>query len=231
MNHGEHHYFVLRTADLVASSEFFAELLGWEIDGGELTNVAFFGAITEDFDRAIWVHVEDCDAACAEVVELGGSHDPILDQQSGRNATCRDDQGNTFHIGTLIPEYQDYPHPDPLPEGELAYFTVPVGDPERAVAFYGSLFGWTFDPPGGAVRAEYRHCTNGSLPFGFVSDGDVTPAFYFRVADAAGAGEVVTKLGGRAGQVVDSESGISLIGSVDPTGVHFDLWQPAPGFA
>ena len=231
MDDGEHHYFVLRTPDLAASSTFFGELLGWRIENGGPTNVAFFGSLSEDHDRAIWVHVNDLDAACATVRELGGKPGDITDADSGRNAICDDDQGNTFHMGTLIPEFQDYPHPEPLEWGELGYFTMPVGDTTKAVAFYGHLFGWTFTEPGDAgIQAEYRHCTNGSLPFGFTADGDVSPSYYFRVADAEAIRARVAELGGEHGAIIDSDSGRTLTGCADPVGVRFELWQPAEGF-
>lgn len=231
MRHGEHHYFVLGTSDLPASETFFRELLGWEIDSGELTNVAFFGALSDAHDRSIWVHVDDCDAAVQQVAALGGTPGEIRDDRSGRNAVCRDDQGNTFHLGTLRRELQEHPHPDPLPEGELGYFTLPVGDTGRAVAFYGALFGWTFEPPGAAgVQPEYRHCNNGVLPFGFTAAGDVSPSLYFRVGDAAGMAPRVVELGGAHGDVVGSETGPTLTGCQDPAGVRFELWQPAEGY-
>ena len=231
MDDGEHHYFVLRTDDLEASSRFFSELLGWKLDNGELTNVAFFGALTEDHDRALWVHVNDLDAAREKVRELGGKPGEITDANSGRNAVCADDQGNTFHMGTLIPEYQDYPHPEPLEVGELGYVTMPVGDTAKAVAFYGELFDWTFTDPGDVgIQADYRHCTNGALPFGFTAGGDVSPSYYFRVADADEIQERVTALGGEHGVIVDSETGRTVTGCTDPVGVRFELWQPADGY-
>lgn len=231
MRHGEHHYFVLQTTDLTRTSAFFTDLLGWEVVDGELRNVAFFGALTEDHERSFWPHVEDCDASAQLVRELGGTVEQITDERSGRNAICRDDQGNRFHMGTLISEFQDYPHPPARQEGELGYVTLTVGDTARAVEFYGQLFGWEFTDPGEAgVQAGYRHCTNGSLPFGLTATGDPGPSFYFRVADADASAQRVRELGGTVGDIGASESGRSVIGGTDPTGVRFDLWQPADGF-
>lgn len=231
MRHGEHHYFVLHTGDLGASSAFFSELLGWEIVDGELRNLAFFGALTESHERSWWVHVDDCDAAAARVRELGGTVESVVDERSGRNAVCLDDQGNRFHMGALVLEFQEYPHPPPLPEGELGYATVAVGDTGRAVHFYGELFGWEFTAPGEAgVQTGYRHCTNGVVPFGFTADGDAGTTFYFRVADAEAAASQVSRLGGTPGELVDSETGRSVVGSTDPIGVRFELWQPTEGY-
>ncbi|MEZ5383857.1 MAG: VOC family protein [Microthrixaceae bacterium] len=231
MNHGDHHYFVMHTDNVLADEAFFSRLLGWELTGGELTNVAFFGALSDHHPRAIWVHVDDCAAAVARVAELGGEPGEITEEGSGLNATCRDDQGNTFHMGTLIEAYRNHPHPDPLPTGELGYFTLPVGDPDRAVEFYGPLFGWTFDAPGtSGTHPDYRHCNSGTLPFGFTAEGDISPDLYFRIDDAHGSRSRVTGLGGTHGDIVDSETGPSLTACESPGGVRFNLWQPADGY-
>lgn len=231
MNHGDHHYFVLHTDDLPATEAFFRSLLGWEIDQGELTNLAFFGALSDQHDRAIWVHVDDCDAACAKIESLGGKSGEIVDQQSGRNATCVDDQGNTFHVGTLIPEYQDYSHPDRQSTGELSYLTLPVGDTDKGVEFYTQLFGWTFEPAGSTgIQPDYRHCNNGALQFGLTSRGDVSPGLYFQVGDATATAARVVELGGSHGGLVDSDSGLTLTGCTAPGNVRFELWQPSQEF-
>ncbi|MEM9714008.1 MAG: bleomycin resistance protein, partial [Actinomycetota bacterium] len=60
--------------------------------------------------------------------------------------------------------------------------------------------------------------------------GDPGPTYYFRVADIARSADRVRELGGTAGETVDSEAGRSLIGNTDPSGVPFELWQPADGF-
>lgn len=227
MNHGDHHYFVLNTPDLDASSRFFADLLGWQLNDGEVQNTAFMGAISDRHDRAIWVHVDDCEQACRRVTELGGTAGEIQDEASGPAAQCHDDQGNAFHIDTLIEEYQNAPRPAPLPSGELGYFTLPVGDTGKAVDFYSRLFGWTFDPPGsGGIQPEYRHCNSGPLPFGFTVAGDSNPSLYFSVVDVEATADQVRTLGGSHGDIVDSEHGPTLTGCADPAGVRFELWRP-----
>ena len=229
MNHGDHHYFVLHTSDLAASSAFFHQLLGWKIDNGEVTNTNFLGALSEQHDRALWVHVDDCERTVARVAELGGQPGEIVHSPSGANATCTDDQGNTFHIGTLIEEYQHLDHPPRLATGELGYATFPVGDTERAVRFHHQLLGWEFTDPGEAgIQTGYRHCTNGSIPFGFTTGGDADPSLYFEVADAAAIGSTVTSLGGSHGPLISSDNGDTLTGCVDPAGVRFQLWQAPP---
>lgn len=226
MNHGDHHYFVLHTSDLAASSEFFHHLLGWEIDGGEIVDSNFPGALAETHDRALWVHVDDCRRTVDRVAELGGQPGELTESESGTNATCRDDQGNVFHLGTLIPEYRNGDRPARRPVGELGYATFPMGDTGQAVEFHGKLFGWTFTGPGEAgIQTGYRHCTNGALEFGFTASGDVSPSLYFQVDDAEAIADTVTSLGGRHGGLVESANGVTLTGCIDPAGVRFELWQ------
>lgn len=230
MKHGDHHYFVMHTEDLLASEKFFAKLLGWEFEDGQLSNVEFFGALSDSSPRAIWVHVEDCEAAVARIAELGGDTGELTEDRSGLNAVCQDDQGNTFRVGTLVEDYRNYPHPDPLPTGELGYFKLPVGDTDRAVEFHGQLFGWTFDPAGSTgIQPDYRHCNNGALPFGFTSGGHISPDYYFRVNDVEAGRSAVAELGGSHGQIVDSGTGSTLTACEAPGGVRFNLWQPADG--
>lgn len=227
MNHGDHHYFVLHTPDLTTSSTFFSDLLGWQINDGEVENTAFMGAISDRHDRAIWVHVDDCATACEQLKALGGTAQQTQEEASGPSVECHDDQGNRFHMGTLSQAYQDVPRPDPLPEGELGYFTIRVGDTDRAVDFYSRLFGWTFDPPGSSgIQPEYRHCNPGTLPFGFTKAGETSPSFYFSVDDVDDAADRVRALGGHHADIAGSENGPTVTGCTDPVGVRFELWKP-----
>lgn len=226
MNHGDLHYFVLRTPDLAASSRFFADLLGWQLDNGELTNTRFRGALSDAHDRALWAHVDDCEAAVAKVAELGGQPGEITHSRSGASASCSDDQGNVFHLGTLLPEFQNWDHPPRQPIGELSYATFAVGDTAKAVHFHSQLFGWEFTEPGEAgVQSDYRHCTNGSMEFGFTSGGHGGPSLYFEVSDADAIADTVTSLGGTPGTLITSASGLTLSDCADPAGVSFHLWQ------
>src|ERR1700761_6946021 len=109
---------------------------------------------------------------------------------------------------------------------ELGYFTIGVADVKRAVNFYGELFGWTFE----AVSDQYAHVNNTKLPFGLhKADPADLSSFYFRVDDIAAVAANVTALGGIAGEITQSPSGLGSICS-DGQGTKFSLWQPAEGF-
>jgi predicted enzyme related to lactoylglutathione lyase len=109
---------------------------------------------------------------------------------------------------------------------ELGYFTIGVADVTRAVKFYGDLFGWTFEP----VSEQYAHVNNTTLPFGLhkTEPADLS-SFHFRVDDIAAFAAKVTALGGVAGEITKSPSGLGSV-CTDGQGTTFSLWQPAEGF-
>jgi uncharacterized protein len=112
---------------------------------------------------------------------------------------------------------------------EIGYFTLCVPDVNKGAAFYGGVFGWTFDPS--PASHPYRHINNTQLPGGLVShdpkEGVVRP--YYRVDDIRGATAKVRALGGKTEEITQSESGLGCL-CHDDQGVPFHLWQPAPGF-
>ena len=109
---------------------------------------------------------------------------------------------------------------------ELGYFTIGVADVNRAMKFYGALFGWTYSD----VSEHYAHVTNTRLPFGLhKTDPADLSSFYFRVDDIAEMVAKVTALGGVAGDITKSPSGLGSVCD-DGQGTKFSLWQPAEGF-
>jgi|GEM_PF-237012 len=111
----------------------------------------------------------------------------------------------------------------------LGYFTLDTVDIAKAKAFYGALFGWTFDAD--ASKSTYAHVARSNPPFGFTKverAKDVTN-LYFRVDDIAATCARVTELGGKAAIPSESPTGLSVV-VCDDQGVSFSLWQAAEGF-
>jgi uncharacterized protein len=108
---------------------------------------------------------------------------------------------------------------------EIGYLTLSVADIDRATAFYGALFGWTFETgPGGA------HVGNTKLPMGLAELGPADFRFlYFRVDDIAAAKASLVNLGGRIVEESEAPSGLNAV-CADDQGTIFSLWQPAAGF-
>lgn len=115
--HGMGVWFDLMTTDFTRACDFQRDVFGWEVtvmgeDGwrygldapyqsasaGICDGEAFLAAGTPSYWR-VYVHVDDTDAACAKVVELGGAVlDGPTDSPHGRVATVVDDQGAQFQI-------------------------------------------------------------------------------------------------------------------------------------
>jgi predicted enzyme related to lactoylglutathione lyase len=111
---------------------------------------------------------------------------------------------------------------------QLGYFTLDTPDVEKAKAFYGALFGWTFDAD--ASRPSYAHVAGSDPAFGFVKgECKKFPHLYFRVDDVAAICERANALGGKAAVPSESASGLSAV-IADDQGVSFSVWQAAEGF-
>lgn len=112
---------------------------------------------------------------------------------------------------------------------QLGYFTLDTPDIDRARAFYGALFGWTFDE--GASGPTYAHVADSAPAFGFskVERKSDYPHLYFRVEDIAATCTRVCELGGRTAMTSESTTGLSVVVS-DDQGTSFSLWQPAEGY-
>jgi uncharacterized glyoxalase superfamily protein PhnB len=107
----------------------------------------------------------------------------------------------------------------------VGYFTVDAPDPARANAFFGALLGWRTHESG-----QGFHIENVSPPGGI--DGSATEpgvTLYLRVDDALALGQRVRELGGTVLSEEVHPSGGS-VSCLDPQGVPFVLWQPAPGY-
>ena len=112
---------------------------------------------------------------------------------------------------------------------QLGYFTIGVPDIGKARAFYGAVFGWTFDEA--SSHPTYAHVADSDPPFGFtkVERAKDFPHLYFRVDDVEALCERIVAHGGKAAVPSESKSGLTAVVE-DDQGVSFSLWQPAAGF-
>lgn len=87
--------------------------------------------------------------------------------------------------------------------GEPAFFELGVHDAEQARAFYGALFGWTFEP--GPADNGFAIGTPG-VPGGLHGgDAGASPYLFFRVDDMDAALERVRELGGTVDEIPGAE--------------------------
>lgn len=109
-------YFTLETPDIAKAKAFYGALLGWTFDedasksthahvSGSDPACGFTKVERSSGHANLYFHVDDIDAACARVTELGGRAAVPSDSPSGRSATVCDDQGVTFSLWQPAPGY------------------------------------------------------------------------------------------------------------------------------
>ncbi len=149
--------------DVDAALAFYGALFGWDFEerlppgAGERYAVASLGgqdvaAIASGAGVPEWityVAVDDVDASCRGVPDLGGEvlSGPTTIGPPGRTASVRDPQGATFRLwqpGTRLGA-QRVNEP-----GTWNFSVLHTPDVERALHFYGPLLGWEVDPELGA---------------------------------------------------------------------------------
>lgn len=110
--------------------------------------------------------------------------------------------------------------------GEATHIELGVPDAARAKAFFGDLFGWTFDPFGEGEQAAITTPTiRGGLHDGVPTASMTT---YFRVDDIESAVGNVRRLGGQAEKPSPEEAGFGRFANcVDDQGTTFGLHQAA----
>jgi uncharacterized protein len=153
----------LATTDLESAKRFYGELFGWEMEdlpsppAGTYTMCRVEGkdvaAIYDqpDEERAVapphwnsYVAVDDVEAATAKARSLGPTSitEPFDVEGSGRMTVLQDPTGALVslweakrHIGArLVNEV-----------GTWTWCDLATRDPDKAIAFYGDLFGWRFE--------------------------------------------------------------------------------------
>lgn len=118
-----------------------------------------------------------------------------------------------------------------VPPGTPTWFDLAVPDLDRALAFYGDLFGWEFER-GPAERHFYTICSlRGKAVAGIMrhpegGSGGTRWTVYLATDDCDGTATRVTDAGGQVvvGPMDVAEQGRMAI-AVDPSGAFLGLWQ------
>lgn len=244
---GQFSWVDLMTPDAKAAKRFYGALLGWtsedrpsdhgvytmfELDG---LYAAGMGEMNEEMKRggvppawSSYVTVEDVDASCKRVEQLGGRvtmprHDI---PGAGSMAFVADPAGAVFalwqsqgHVGAGIVN-------DP---GAFCWNELVTRDVDGARRFYGELFGWEFraglDGSGGYVELRLADRANGGILPWTQEMGDVPPHWgvYFSVPDCDAGVKQVRELGGRVHvEPRDLPVGRFAV-AADPQGAVFSL--------
>jgi uncharacterized protein len=240
-------WYELLTKDMKAAEDFYTAVVGWSVtpfDGAPEPYHMFMregqvptGGVMKIPDGmtfpphwAMYVGVDDLDAAVAQIERLGGSAlSPVIDVPDiGRMRTMMDPQQAAFSVyESATPQPPDAPRQ----VGDVSWHELMTTDAEAALAFYRELFGWQqstamdMGPMG-----TYHIFKGGAYDLGgMMNKPPDMPApphwgIYFRVPDVdAAIGRV--KRGG--GQVVNGPmevpGGSRVANCVDPQGAYFSL--------
>jgi predicted enzyme related to lactoylglutathione lyase len=222
------YYSTLTVGDLDRGLRFFGELFGWQPtgEGHDRGGVQYVSlatnppmGINNDVGTAnVHFVADDLDAA-AEAVRAAGGTAEIAD--GGEWAICTDDQGVQF--GLTKQSHGPVGPLERIEPGNVGYVTIDVPDGRRGRTFYASVLGWRYD--GGLANPGFE-----TVPMG-LAEGAPAPGttLYVKVTDAAATAERVRELGGTAGTLDESPSGVT-VACTDDQGTRFALWQPASGY-
>jgi uncharacterized protein len=119
--------------------------------------------------------------------------------------------------------------PTPAPN-TVAWFEIGTPDVAAAQTFYGSLFGWTFQPDGDytLITADGAAGPSGGI---FDTGGNIQPyaIFVVRVTDVAATAARTEELGGKVAVApMTLDDGMVIAYLTDPNGSMFALFSPRP---
>lgn len=243
-------WYELMTDNGFAAEGFYRDVVGWSARDSGMTNFKYILLLAGETPvagliqfppnapqgeaRPAWlgyVGVEDVDAKVAEAVSLGAKvhHAPTDIPHVGRFAVLADPQGAAF---ALFKPLSPFDHPAPMTPGTIGWHELHAADAEKALAFYGALFGWKqiqamdLGPVG-----TYHIFGDESAPMGFggifnkpAEEAQPYWLYYFAVADIDAAAARVTAAGGKISQGPrEVPGGAWIIQGGDPQGAAFAL--------
>ncbi|MGY1600666.1 VOC family protein [Geodermatophilus sp. SYSU D00815] len=146
-------------ADVAAAREFYGGLFGWEFTGGDEEYGGYLNAVrdgrmvaglgprVQESDPVAWTTyfaTDDSAAAVDRITAAGGTVvvAPMEVAPYGVMTIALDPQGNPFGLWEAREHSGFQRHSEP---GTVAWNEATFDDPESARAFYGAVFGYTFD--------------------------------------------------------------------------------------
>lgn len=243
----------LGTPDQDAAGEFYGALFGWQLKEDEnaeqtggyrtarLGDDAVGGVmkLMQEGQPPAWMNyvcVEDADATVAKARQAGATvhAEPMSVLDYGRMAILADPTGAVFGIwqpGVNVGA-------DVVGEpGAMSWNELNTREPEAAKAFYGEVFGWSFEEREFEGAGAYTSITLGEETVGGLSNiADRVPAevpahwlVYFAVEDADAT---LAKANEGGGEVSVGPMDIAEVGRIavvkDPFGAFFAVIQPDP---
>jgi uncharacterized protein len=240
----------LSTSDPAAAKQFYGGLFGWEFDdlpvgdGAVYTMCRLGGksvsamSAQQEQERAqgipphwnSYVTVEDVDAGAAKAREPGGNVlvEPFDVLDAGRMAVVADPTGAVFSMweprNNIGAELVNVP-------GALTWNELATTDVDRAVEFYGQLFGWGFEEmEGGPMRyviVRVGDRSNGGVRPLSEMEAGIPPNWlpYFAAASVDDTVAKAAELGGRALMDPVTVPAGRFAPVADPQGVVFAVFE------
>jgi hypothetical protein len=244
-------WFELVSNDAGRAQQFYGEVLGWRtkpfpmggftydmICTGESLDTMIGGyAMPRQSQPAHWigyVSVEDVDAAAKVAVAQGGRMvDPPSDIPGvGRWTRIADPQG--AELALLRNSGGDPPDRETAPHGTWLWHELHTTEPEKAVAFYEKVAGFTARAQDMGPSGTYHILSRGGVDragvTGYLQAG-VAPHWipYVAVDDVDTALARAARLGARLATGATDIPGIGRFGMLwDPTGAVIALMKPLP---
>jgi predicted enzyme related to lactoylglutathione lyase len=223
-SHGRFIWYELLTTDMAAAMAFYTKVVGWGAWDASMPGRPYilFSAgpapvggmmlLPDDAHaggvKPSWigyVGVDDVDATAERILRLGGAvHVPPTDAaDTSRFAIVADPQTARLALFKWLKPGQE-PPADPGAPGRVGWHELLAADCEKALAFYGELFGWQkADAEVGPTGTYQSFCVGGQTIGGMLTKPAITPdpfwLHYFNIGDIDAATQRV-KAGG--GQVV-----------------------------
>jgi len=247
--HGRFAWYELVTTDMEAAKVFYTRVMGWGALDASLPGQAYalftagtlpvggLMAVPEDArkmgGRPGWmgyVVVDDVDATAALIKHLGGAvHVPPTDVPNiSRFSIIADPQTARLALLKWVQPGQEQPA-DPGAPGRVGWHELLATDPEKALTFYGEIFGWRkADADIGAMGMYQTFSAAGQTIGGILTKPQTMPApfwlYYFNVGDLSAAAQRV-KAGG--GEILEGPfelpAGSWVVRCADPQGAVFAL--------
>ncbi|HLH12580.1 MAG TPA: VOC family protein [Methylovirgula sp.] len=248
-SHGRFVWYELMTTDVDKAKAFYAEVLGWNTRDASTSDLVYslFAANdvpvagvmrlpAEAATRGVppnwlgYVGVDNVDAAVARARELGASvHVAPTDVPDvSRFSIIADPQTATLALVKGM-KSGETPPAEPGAPGHVGWHELLAADWQKALAFYGALFGWQKTESHFGVMGTYQQFSAQGEEIGGMFDKPATLPFafwlyYFNIEDIeATAGRVVAN----GGQILYGPTivpgGAQIAHCIDPQGAVFAL--------
>jgi predicted enzyme related to lactoylglutathione lyase len=242
-------WYELATTDVEAAKAFYATVVGWDTQDASVPQQPYTLFTTKGASvsgvmrlpddarklgyRPSWlgyVGVDDVDAAAARIEELGGAvHVPPRDIPNiSRFAVAIDPQMATIAVLKWLTPGQEQPADLSAP-GHVGWHELLAADWEKALAFYGALFGWRHAHTDAGAMGTYQvFAAEGHTIGGMYTKPVGVPVpfwlFYFNTGDIDAA---VSRVKAARGQIlhgpIEVPGGNWIVQCTDPQGAIFAL--------